>query len=136
MHFFSSFISYSEISCKNQQQHCFRVFDLSNQLIWILIRWVKGQMISEGLFGVLEFSQKMNEQIRRSSRNEFVRSFFGRIRGYQKSFRNYLTFRNYHETNVCIFPLILKILIHPSQKCGKNNVVTCVWLPVLNSYWH
>ena len=26
----------------------------------------------------------MNEQIRRSSKNELVRSFFGRIRGYQK----------------------------------------------------
>ena len=39
----------------------------------------KGQIISKGLFGVLEFSQKMNERIRRSSKNEFVRSFFGRI---------------------------------------------------------
>ena len=27
-----------------------------------------------------------------SSINEFIHSFFGRIRGYQKSFRNYLTF--------------------------------------------
>ena len=52
----------------------------------------KGQIISKGLFGVLEFSQKMNERIRRSSKNEFFRSFFGRIRGYQESFRNYLTF--------------------------------------------
>ena len=95
---------------------------------------VKGQIISKELFVVLEFSQKMNEQICRNSENEFVYLFFGRIRGYQKAFRNYLTFRNYHETNVCIFPLILKILIHPFQKCGKNNVVTCVWLPVLNSY--
>ena len=53
----------------------------------------KGQIISKGLLGILEFSQKTNEQIRRSSKNEFVRLFFGRIRGYQKSFRNYLTFR-------------------------------------------
>ena len=52
----------------------------------------KGQIISKGLFGILEFSPKTNERIRRSSKNEFVRSFFGRIRGYQKSFRNYLTF--------------------------------------------
>ena len=36
----------------------------------------KGQMISKGLFGVLEFSQKRNEQIRRSIENKFVRSFF------------------------------------------------------------
>ena len=53
---------------------------------------LKGQIISKGLFGVLEFSQKTNERIRCSSKNEFLHSFFGRIRGYQKSFRNYLTF--------------------------------------------
>ena len=53
----------------------------------------KGQIISKALFGNLEFSQKRNERIRRSSKNEFIRSFFGRIRGCQKSFRNYLTFR-------------------------------------------
>ena len=52
----------------------------------------KGQIILKGLFGVLEFSQETNEQIRRSSKNEFVHSFFGRIRGYPKSFRNHLTF--------------------------------------------
>ena len=54
----------------------------------------KGQIISKGLFVILEFSQKTNERIQRNSKNEFVRSFFGRIRGYQKSFRNYLTFNN------------------------------------------
>ena len=42
----------------------------------------KGQMISKGLFGILEFFQKTNERIR---------SF---IFWYQKSFRNYLTFSN------------------------------------------
>ena len=31
----------------------------------------------------------------RPKKNEFVRSFFGRIRGYQKSFRNYLTFSHW-----------------------------------------
>ena len=36
----------------------------------------KGQIISKGLFGVLEFSKKTNERIRCSSKNEFVRSFF------------------------------------------------------------
>ena len=44
------------------------------------------------LAGILEFSQKMNKRIRRSSKYEFVRCFFGRIRGDQKSFLNYLTF--------------------------------------------
>ena len=59
--------------------------------LYIKVRYI----IAKGLFGVLEFSQKTKEQIRRSSENEFVRSFFGRIRGYQKSFRNYLTFSIY-----------------------------------------
>ena len=44
----------------------------------------KGQTISKGLFDILEFSQKTNERIRFSSKNEFVRLFFGRIREYQK----------------------------------------------------
>ena len=42
----------------------------------------KGQIISKGLFGVFKFSQKTNKWIRRSSKNEFVCSFFGRIRWY------------------------------------------------------
>ena len=36
----------------------------------------KGQIISKGLFGVLEVSQKTNERIHHSSKNEFIRSFF------------------------------------------------------------
>ena len=40
---------------------------------------IKGQIISKELFRVLKFSQKTNEQIRRSSENEFVCSFLGRI---------------------------------------------------------
>ena len=40
----------------------------------------KGHIISKGLFDVLEFSQKTNERIFRSSKNEFVRSFFGENR--------------------------------------------------------
>ena len=57
---------------------------------------VKGQIISKGLFGILGFFQKTNKQIRfqywqAKKQNSFVR-FFGRIQGYQKSFRNYLTF--------------------------------------------
>ena len=61
----------------------------------------KGQIISKGLFGVLKFSQKTNERIRRSSKNEFVCSFFGRIRGYQKSFWNHLTFSMYSKITAC-----------------------------------
>ena len=39
----------------------------------------KGQIISKGLFGILEFSQKTNERIRFYYYDEFIRSFFGRI---------------------------------------------------------
>ena len=42
---------------------------------------VKGQIISKGLFGVLKFSQKTNERIRRSSKKEFVCLFlWGNLR--------------------------------------------------------
>ena len=68
--------------------------------IWGIFGRTKGQIISKGLFGVLEFSQKTNEQIRHSSKNEFVCSFFGRIRGCQKSFRNYLTFKSNEKCQV------------------------------------
>ena len=36
--------------------------------------------------------KKAKERIHHSSKKECVHLFFGRIRGYQKSFRNYLTF--------------------------------------------
>ena len=62
------------------------------KLFWSCIWTSKGQIISKGLFGVLKFSQNTNEWIHRSGKNEFVCSFFGRIRGYQTSFWNYLTF--------------------------------------------
>ena len=49
----------------------------------------KGRIISKGLFDVLEFSQKTNEQICRSrSKNEFICSFFWRILGLTICFRN------------------------------------------------
>ena len=63
----------------------------------------KGQIISKGLFDIIEFSQNINEQTCRSSKNQFVCSFLGRIQGYQKSFRNHLTFS-------CLFDLLT--LIH------------------------
>ena len=48
----------------------------------------KGQIVSKGLFGILGFFKKTNEQIRflvlLGQKNEFVCSFFGKIRGYQK----------------------------------------------------
>ena len=59
------------------------------QIKQYLRSYLKGQIILKELFNILEFSQKTKERIRFSSIHEFVRSFFGRIRGYQKV--NYLT---------------------------------------------
>ena len=47
--------------------------------LFLEFRFSEGQIISKGLFGVLEFSQKTNEQIRCIIKTEFVLSFFGRI---------------------------------------------------------
>ena len=52
----------------------------------------KGQLISKCLSGVFTFFQKTNENKSTSSKNEFVRSFFGRNVGLKKSFRICLTF--------------------------------------------
>ena len=48
----------------------------------------KGQVISKGFFGVFNFFQKTNENTSHSSKNEFIRSFFGRIHGLTICFRN------------------------------------------------
>ena len=56
-----------------------------NWLISSSLMTFKGQIISKCSFVILQFSQKTDKRIRRRSRNEFVRSFFGRIRGDQKS---------------------------------------------------
>ena len=78
-------------------------------------KWIpKGQIIWKGLFGILKFSQFTKERIRRSNKNKFVRSFFGRIFGEQKSFRNYLTF-----INNCIFFQTLHVKI--SQEFFMSN---------------
>ena len=53
----------------------------------------KTYKLAKCLFGVFNFFQKPNENTSHSNKNEFIRSFFGRIQGYQKSFRNYLTFK-------------------------------------------
>ena len=48
----------------------------------------KGHIISKCLFGVFNFFQKTNENTSHSSKNEFIRSFFGRIHGLTICFRN------------------------------------------------
>ena len=42
----------------------------------IVVESSKGQIVSKELFGILEFSQKPNKWIRRSSKKKFVCSFF------------------------------------------------------------
>ena len=46
----------------------------------------KGQIISKCLFGVFNFFQKTNENTSHTSKNEFIRSFFGRIHGLKFAF--------------------------------------------------
>ena len=41
----------------------------------------KGQLISKWFFGIIDFLQKTNENTSHTSKNEFIRSFFGRILG-------------------------------------------------------
>ena len=48
----------------------------------------KGQVISNGFFGVFNFFQKTNENTSHSSKNEFIRSFFGRIHSLTICFPN------------------------------------------------
>ena len=70
----------------------------------------KGQLISKCLFGVFTFFQKTNENKSKSSKVEFVRSFFGRNIGLKKSFRICLTF-----STLAIFgiprPLVIQVEI-------------------------
>ena len=56
------------------------------------LRKSKGQIISKRFFSGRGFAQKTNENTSHTSKNEFIRSFFGRILGLTVSFRNYLTF--------------------------------------------
>ena len=48
-----------------------------------------------------------------STKNEFVRSFFGRIRWYQKSFRNYLTFNQDRSQKKNLFRTLFIITTPP-----------------------
>ena len=56
----------------------------------------KGQLISKGLFGTLEFLQKNERKnsfiVLLGQKNEFFRSFFGGIVDLKKPFRICLTF--------------------------------------------
>ena len=56
-------------------------------LIWPILE-AKGQLISKRFFEVIDFLQKMNENSSHSSKNEFIRVFFGRIHGLTICIRN------------------------------------------------
>jgi len=49
---------------------------------------VKGQLISKANQSKRGFAQKTNENTSHSSKNEFIRSFFGRILGLTVCFQN------------------------------------------------
>ena len=59
----------------------------SGYISLISIQETKGQLISNCLFVVFTFFQKTNENKSTRSKVEFVRSFFGRNLGLEKSFR-------------------------------------------------
>ena len=68
-------------------QACFSCDVFFTRCFWSYVenlKNAKGQLISKWLFGVFNFFQKTNKNMSHSSKNEFVHSFFGRIRGYQK----------------------------------------------------
>ena len=65
---------------------------------------IKGQLVSKRNFGILEFFQKTNKRIQHSvvrQKNEFVRSFFGRIVGFKEPLRLCLTFRKHMHGKRC-----------------------------------
>ena len=48
----------------------------------------EGQIILKSFFGVFNFFQKTNKNMSHTNKNEFMRSFFGRINGMTICFRN------------------------------------------------
>ena len=54
--------------------------------------YFKGQIILKSLFDVFNFFQKTNENRSHSSKNQFIRSVFGRIHAWIICFWSYLTF--------------------------------------------
>ena len=81
---------------------------------------VKGRLISKAYCQGRGFSQKTNENTSHTSKNEFIRSFFGRILGQKKTFRDYLTFRssiNFEEAKPYV------ILIGIPCEFPKNSTV-------------
>ena len=87
---------------------------------------IKGQIISKGLFDILEFSQKTYEWILFSSKKEFVRLFFRRIRKYQNvlsklsDLYRLITKRcrileSWQNIRNCIYEKFVRIIFSPSM---------------------
>ena len=80
-------ITYNKRSkMKTESSH----FPLQSSTLFIFgcLSYVKGQLISKANQSSRGFSQKTNENTSHSSKNEFIRSFFGRILGLTVCFRN------------------------------------------------
>ena len=73
---------------KEKSSGTFQVMNSDGINLHIFLSGSKGQVISKCLFGVFTFFQKTNENKSHTSKNEFIRSFFGRIHGLTICFRN------------------------------------------------
>ena len=55
--------------------------------------WIKGQLILKGLFGILKFFQKTEQNnltiVLLGKKPEFVHSFFGKIVGLKRTLRSF-----------------------------------------------
>ena len=99
---------------------------------WQFFVRFKGLLISKGLFAILEFLQKTNETIQSQllgQKNEFLRSFFGRIVGLKITLRTFNLFPNGGGHNC---PKDFQIFLRPckcvqfwsilNRFCGR-----CIW---------
>ena len=85
----------------------------------------KGQLISKGLFGILEFFQKNRTNsflVLLGKKTEFVRSIFGRIFGLKETLRLCLTFN----INVLYFQVIKKRCYNLSFNWAPKNKSVCL----------
>ena len=57
--------------------------------------WSKGQIISKGLFGILNFSQKRTNKFVSVVKTNLFVCFLGELEDTKKTFRNYLTFTSH-----------------------------------------
>ena len=84
----SDILGIMEIAFKVHRNSRFELFStvLSfGSSLSLILGAAKGQLISKANCQGREFSQKTNENTSHTSKNEFIRSFFGRILGQKKN---------------------------------------------------